>query len=216
MTTTAKTPRINSFIDAAKDTLGRLKPADTTVAREVDNVLELLASVPPLTGRFPKSVHPILAHLRAALEVGNELTNPLLKIAGSAAGNLPWAYSYPLRQDAPDLEHNIAFAEIIGPKAPYRSESLSLGLTLIAPQTFYPEHRHPAVELYLVLAGTAAWTLDGVTKDRPPGSFILHPSQGVHAMRTRGEPLLALYTWSGPDVRSTSVYINPLFSNSSK
>jgi gentisate 1,2-dioxygenase len=104
------------------------------------------------------------------------------------------------------LGQNIAFAEIVGPAAPFRSDSVCLGLTLIGPETLYPAHRHPAIELYYVVAGIATWTLVGVSQDNPPGTFILHPSQAIHAMRTHAEPLLAIYSWSGSDVRTTSVY----------
>jgi hypothetical protein len=45
-----------------------------------------------------------------------------------------------------------------------------------------------------------------VAHDYPPGAFILHPSQAIHAMQTHAEPLLAIYTWSGADVRTASVY----------
>jgi len=79
---------------------------------------------------------------------------------------------------------------------------------LIGPQTLYPKHRHPAIELYHVVAGTAAWTLDDVSRDNQPGTYILHPSQAVHAMQTRAQPLLAIYFWSGTDVRTASVYID--------
>jgi len=108
------------------------------------------------------------------------------------------------------LGQNIAFAEIIGPAAPFRSDSVCLGLTLIGPETLYPVHRHPAIELYYVVAGIATWTLDGLSQDHPPGTFILHPSQAIHAMRTHAEPLLAIYSWSGSDVRTSSVYTNSI------
>jgi hypothetical protein len=56
----------------------------------------------------------------------------------------------------------------------------------------------PAVELYLVLGGTAEWQRgDEPWRRRPPGAFILHPSRIGHAMRTLEEPLLALYAWHG-------------------
>ena len=101
-----------------------------------------------------------------------------------------------------------ALLQIRRSEAPFRSDRVCLGLTLIGPQTLYTKHRHPAIELYHVVAGTAAWTLDDVSRDNQPGTYILHPSQAVHAMQTRAQPLLAIYFWSGTDVRTASVYVD--------
>jgi mannose-6-phosphate isomerase-like protein (cupin superfamily) len=198
--------RVRSLIASVKAALASRESADDAVGREIQKVLSLLGSLPLLTGSFRRNSHPATRHIDAALKAGNESTAALLNSIRPVAHFLPWRYNYPPREDAPKLGQNIAFAEIIGPEAPFRSGSVCLGLTLIGPETLYPAHRHPAIELYFVAAGTACWTLDGVSRDNPPGTFILHPSQAIHAMRTRAEPLLALYSWSGPDVRATSVY----------
>jgi hypothetical protein len=137
---------------------------------------------------------------------GSNLTSDLLAAIRPVAFDLPWRYSYATRDDAPGLEDNMAFAEIIGPEAPFKSSSVCLGLTLIGPETLYPSHEHPAIELYYVAAGTATWIANGIPGLNPPGTFILHPSQIVHAMQTHREPLLAVYSWSGEDVKTLSAY----------
>ena len=200
--------RIPSLVATVKTAFARRKPADDAVGREIRRVVSLLEPLPLLTGRFSKNNHAATRHIEAALQAGNESTVALLDAIGPVIRFLPWRYSYPAREDAPNLGQNIAFAEIVGPAAPFRSDSVCLGLTLIGPETLYPTHRHPAIELYYVVAGTATWTLDGVSHDHPPGTFILHPSQAIHAMQTHAEPLLAIYSWSGADVRTTSVYIH--------
>jgi mannose-6-phosphate isomerase-like protein (cupin superfamily) len=200
------TARVLLLITAIQSALGRRPPAADAVDRELASVLSALEPLPPLTGQFPRNRHAATRHLPAAFQAGNGSTAGLLDAIKPVARQLPWRYRYPPRADAPGLGREIAFAEIIGPEAPYRSDSLCLGLTLIGPETLYPAHRHPAVELYLVLAGSATWTLDGVSREHPPGAFILHPSQAVHAMQTYAEPLLAIYTWTGPDVHTLSVY----------
>jgi quercetin dioxygenase-like cupin family protein len=67
----------------------------------------------------------------------------------------------------------------------------------MAPDTFYPLHAHPAIELYLVIAGHAQWTTPASERIVPPGEFVLHHANQPHAMRTFAEPLLALYGWRG-------------------
>jgi len=197
-----------SLVASIKAAFARRKPVDDAVGREIQKVVSLLEPLPPLTGNFPKNSHAATRHIKAALQAGNESTAALLDTIEPVIRFLPWCYSYPPRDDALDLGQNIAFAEIVGPEAPFRSDSVCLGLTLIGPEKLYPAHRHPAIELYYVVAGTATWTLDAVSHDHPPGTFILHPSQAVHAMQTHAEPLLAIYSWSGSDVQTTSVYTN--------
>jgi mannose-6-phosphate isomerase-like protein (cupin superfamily) len=198
---------VSSLLAAIRGTLAGRKPADDAVGRELQRVVSWLEPLPPLTGVFSRNQHAATRHIKAALQAGNESTAALLDAVSPVIRLLPWRYSYPPREDTPELGQNIAFAEIIGPAAPFHSDSVCLGLTLLGPETLYPAHRHPAVELYYVVAGTATWTLDGVSHEPPPGTFILHPTQAVHAMRTHAEPLLAVYSWTGADVRTPSVYI---------
>jgi quercetin dioxygenase-like cupin family protein len=175
--------------------------------QEAAHVHSLLRELPPLSGGFSPSPHPITGSISKALGAGNEATAALIEAIRPLAINLPWRYSYAERPDAPGLAEKVAFAEVVGPEAPYLSQQLCFGLTLIAPGSFYPPHRHPAVELYFVAAGTADWTADEITCTQAPGSFVLHPSQVIHAMQTTGSPLLAIYTWSGEDIVSPSIYV---------
>jgi quercetin dioxygenase-like cupin family protein len=88
-----------------------------------------------------------------------------------------------------------------------RANGCCFGFTLIAPHTHYPAHAHPAIELYLVIAGAATWGLgDAPAEIRPPGSVIVHPSGAPHAMTTGAEPLLALFTWRG-DLATSPSYV---------
>ena len=197
---------ILQIIEAMKLRLNQRAVLSDDVGQEAAGVLALLNHLPALTGIFRKSEHPSTRHLETAFAAGDNTTDDLLTNIRPVAFNLPWRYSYAKRSDAPGLEDNMAFAEIIGPEAPFVSESVCLGLTLIGPNTFYPPHRHPAIELYYVAAGEATWTASGASRRNPPGAFILHGSQVVHAMQTHQQPLLAVYTWSGEDIRSSSVY----------
>ena len=64
------------------------------------------------------------------------------------------------------------------------------------PGAFYPLHRHKASEIYHVISGTAEWQRDGEPwRRRPPGEWFFHASDQGHAMRTAGEPLLAVAAW---------------------
>lgn len=173
-----------------------------TVETETARVLAALDSARPWSSTLvPPSSHPSLRALTEFRDGNTILDGSFLP----RAAHLPWRYGYDSRPDAPGLEDRMAWAELIGPKAPIVSNVVGFGLTLIGPRTYYRPHRHPAVELYAVVTGTALWTADGVTAVRPPGSFILHPENVVHAMQTQNEPLLAVYSWTG-DIVSPSVW----------
>ena len=199
-------PAILALIEVIKLHFQRRQAKSDAVSEEINRVLSLLEPLPLLVGAFQRNHHPSTRHLEVALQPGNSSTADLLAAIRPVACDLPWRYSYAKRDDAPGLEDNMAFAEIIGPEAPFESDRVCFGLTLIGPETLYPAHEHPAIELYYVVAGTATWTADGVSSRNAPGAFILHPSQVVHAMQTHREPLLAVYSWSGADVKTLSAY----------
>jgi mannose-6-phosphate isomerase-like protein (cupin superfamily) len=131
---------------------------------------------------------------------------PIAEALANLSAPLPWHYHYATRPGEDDLAGRIAFAELIGPDAPLDAPACRIGFTLMAPGTFYPLHAHPAIELYLVIAGNAQWTTPESDRIVPPGDFVLHRSNQPHAMRTHTEPLLALYGWRG-DLETSAYYI---------
>ena len=91
-----------------------------------------------------------------------------------------------------------AYVELVGPGGIAREADTALGMLLISPQSKYPPHRHPAQEVYLVLAGEANWWREGEPWRIFPAATLVHHEPNVaHAMRTLNQPLLALYAWRG-------------------
>jgi hypothetical protein len=175
-----------------------------------DELRDLLAAWPAESDTTPPAPKrlPACDHLEGALTAGRSGPEAGLAEALSALSPLlAWTYSYPARTGQPDLSAAVAFSQIVGPGGFRPSDRLRLGLTLIAPATHYPPHAHPAIETYLVIAGTALWSLGAAAAAaQPPGALILHPSGMAHAMQTGAEPLLAIWSWRG-DVTSPSVYL---------
>jgi mannose-6-phosphate isomerase-like protein (cupin superfamily) len=182
---------------------------DKDINKEIKEEIARVTSsvIPEQTGSFEKSTSPLLKYAESSTLHGSKETEPLLGLIREVFDYLPWKYNYEEREDKKDLGSYMGWAELIGPEAPYKSDDFCLGFTLISPYTLYPEHRHPAIELYKVLSGTAEWTLEGVTSKRVPGEVILHPSNKIHKMQTYDQTLLALYTWSGNDVVTLSEYV---------
>lgn len=150
---------------------------------------------------------PACDALEEALALGrNEAERDIAETISTIAAALHWTYSYPDDPRWPRLAQSVAFTQIIGSRGLMQDDRMLMGLTLLAPQTVYPTHSHPAVEFYLVIAGTALWQAGRrQAVARPPGSLILHPSGMPHATTTEAEPMLAVFTWHG-DIASPSVY----------
>jgi mannose-6-phosphate isomerase-like protein (cupin superfamily) len=72
-------------------------------------------------------------------------------------------------------------------------EDVWVGVSLMAPNTSYPVHHHPPEEVYLVLSEGEWWNdADGWFKPGF-GRTVYHRPDQRHAMRSGGEPLLALW-----------------------
>lgn len=187
--------------------MSRCKVFDGELGDAVRHLLHAAESAMPKSDFTPGSHHDHSALLGRALIAGAR--QPAAIIANALAAlrdDLPWHYHYPQRDDLPDLATRIGFAELIGPRAPLTAPTGRVGFTLMAPDTFYPLHRHPAIEIYLVIAGTAEWTTPTSRRRVPPGAFVLHRSNQPHAMHTSAEPLLALYAWHG-DIDTPATYL---------
>jgi hypothetical protein len=92
---------------------------------------------------------------------------------------------------------NYAHAEIIGPTGCFAGDDFRLGLLLLGPGLHYPDHCHPAPELYWLLTGPSDWKRGaGGFATRAAGEMIWHRPHVVHATRTRDAPLLALWVWT--------------------
>ncbi len=100
-----------------------------------------------------------------------------------------------------DFLDNYGYAVIAGPRdgspALVHHDTLKLGALSLGPRTHYPLHHHPATEIYVPFNRAEWWRGEGPWREQPPGAVIFHPSEMPHATRTGGEPLLAVYLWSG-------------------
>ena len=135
---------------AARLASGREAPM---IAAELENVLTLLAGVDfsrPDEKRLQASGHPVVEQLWHA-DIGNDdpAAAAIFQAFQPQLDALPWRYSYAPRPDAPDIGARMAWAELVGPIAPFHSDEVCLGLTAIGPRLLYPPHYQPAVETYL-------------------------------------------------------------------
>ncbi len=118
----------------------------------------------------------------------------LVEAFQSGLDDLAW-----FRNDAvpSDFVTQSAAAELIGPDGALPSDTLRFGFFLIAPDTEYVRHWHAAVEHYMVLAGSAVFTLDAGSNRHGAGEVVSIPSMAPHAITTDDAGVLILYSWTG-------------------
>lgn len=137
---------------------------------------------------------PALQHWREAIDnglTGQPLVEPLCDALADLYAVLPW-YRRP-EPALPDFMAGHANAVLIGPGGWIGSARLLIGVTVMAPDTVYPDHHHPPAEGYVVLSEGQwrqeqdAWKSPGV------GGWVYNPPDIVHAMRSGLQPLLAVW-----------------------
>lgn len=127
---------------------------------------------------------------------GGALVGPLAAIEP----HLRWVQNpnYVAAPPDPNFLRNYGYVVLAGPGGLVETQNLALGFLMLGPGTHYPTHRHPAVELYIVVSGRAEWRkAEDPWRIEPPGSVIRHETMVPHATRTLSEPLLAVYLWQG-------------------
>ena len=125
---------------------------------------------------------------------------PLVKPLAALETHFRWVQNpnYVAAPPDPDFLQNYGYVVLAGPGGLVEMPGLALGFLMLGPDTHYPTHRHPAVEIYVVAAGHAQWRKgEDPWRIEAPGSVIRHETMVPHATRTLGEPLLAVYLWQG-------------------
>ena len=91
-----------------------------------------------------------------------------------------------------------AFTRLVGPGTHFPHPHMRLGLYALPSDYDYAPHQHLADEIYVVLAGHAAWSLHAAPSvEQRSGSIIQIPSLTPHSMHTSKSAMLALWTWTG-------------------
>ena len=140
-----------------------------------------------------------------ALEAGARGgADPLVSALRALGPSLSWAQNpnYRRHPPAPTFLDNYGYAVIAGPAdgalAIVVDPRLALGVLLLGPETQYPLHEHPAVEVYYTLTSDGEWWRGtGPWRREPRATAIYHPPRVPHATRAGSSPLLALYLWRG-------------------
>ena len=156
------------------------------------------------------------AHLPAAdlltssLATTSASTRDLLSLFEQNKHRLFWEQSY-RKADGVVSDALLAaygFAEIIGNQGPFVSDRIRCGIAAWGPDIVYPRHQHRAEEIYILLAGSAEYSVGDATESYyGAGDVVFVKSMTIHGFRTRDEALVVCYLWQAGDLREISTFV---------
>jgi hypothetical protein len=153
----------------------------------------------------PKTL-PCLRHLDRAASIAPARASPLAAWLSANCGDLAWGQTYTAADFGQRFIDNYGWVELIGTRGHLASDTLAAGFLLLGSDLDYPDHHHVAEEVYIPLTADTLWRKgEAAYAERDACEVIHHPSNVNHAMRTRAEPLLALYLWRGGPLAQKSV-----------
>lgn len=94
----------------------------------------------------------------------------------------------------PNFPNAHANAAIIGDGGLEARDDVRVGVSLLVPDTLYPDHHHPPEEVYVALSPGAWRQNDGPWREPGQGGLVYNPPDIIHAMKSGDAPLLAIWT----------------------
>ena len=98
---------------------------------------------------------------------------------------------------APGFAENTMYVQFYGPETHGDLPDFRVGLFYMAPDLFYPAHRHAAREVYVRLAGACDFTLGPDQDQLETGPFLINEPEHIHAMRAGPQGALFAWLWTG-------------------
>ena len=147
---------------------------------------------------------PACEHLKAALDGAKAEDGPVADLARTLeaiAPRLKWVLRPNGEDDDATFKACHANAVVIGKDGLEARDDIRIGMSLLAPETRYPDHRHPPEEIYTVLTpGEWKQGAEGAFRSPGVGGFVHNIPNIVHGMRSKDVPLLAVWSlWMGDD-----------------
>ncbi len=168
----------------------------------VEEVLQRLAEQ-DMTRQDLVEPHPrnvaVTRHFAQSIAEAMMLEAELAAAIAALDGHLKWlqSKSYTAENLGAAFLDNYGWCEIIGPQGFFAGDDFLLGLLMLGPDSHYKDHYHPAPELYWPLTGPTEWRQgQGGFALKQPGEIIWHAPNVLHATRTAGQPLLAVWSWT--------------------
>ena len=148
--------------------------------------------------------------LEPALASATTETRALLKALVDERDAVLWEQSYKAADGlvGDDMLSRYGFVEVIGGRGPYISSAVRAGVGVFGPRVNYPTHRHPAEEIYLVLAGSGVFEIGAAPARTVNAGELVHViSDTPHGLHTEDTALVVFYLWQNGPLRQTSTFL---------
>jgi hypothetical protein len=194
MPMTTRSLNLQLLFDLAKDTVEeRGNPAMIAAGARV---FERLSSRTGTEAANPPQRLEVCRYLEAIYSGMAAELSPMPEIASTFAAiepRLNWMRRSTADPSDKRFYDGHANAMITGPGGIEQRDDVWVGVTLMAPDVLYPDHSHPPEELYLAFTDGEWWNA-AMDWTRPgAGGLIYNPPGILHAMRSAGKPMLALW-----------------------
>ena len=199
----ARSQELQSFLDATRDAFAT--SGATAEALSVADKIFSTANTTRGETANPDAVEmPACEHLKAALDGAKAEDGPVADVARTLAAIAPrlkWVLRPNGEDDDATFKASHANAVVIGEDGLEARDDIRIGMSLLAPETRYPDHRHPPEEIYTVLTpGEWKQGAEGAFISPGVGGFVHNIPNIVHGMRSKDVPLLAVWSlWMGDD-----------------
>ncbi len=164
-------------------------------------------AVQSIASKWPTSSVVAFPETPATLPVTRWLDDTALSDLHDIASALDWQQTHSVEDiGAPFLER-YGWTMLVGPDAPVKSDAILAGILILGPDIEYPVHRHAAEEAYVILSGTASWSIGNSDwHQKSAGEFIHNAAWQPHGMRTDcGEPLILGFLWNAGAVEKSQI-----------
>ena len=187
---------LTTFLDNLQEAVGLKATCETPLSRAWRRVVDGLSHGPGETRDVRRpTLPPACAHLEACYDGLRDAELPMRGLGKAFQAIEPvLAWSNRAERRAADgLADRYADAMIVGRDGPVPSTHVEIGVSVMAPDTIYPDHRHPPEEVYIALSAGAWRQNDGPWNEPGIGGLIYNPAHIVHAMRSGDKAFLAIW-----------------------
>lgn len=196
-----RSPALTQFFEAAHRALLQCGGDDAPMLAATKRIFTALRSPGAAAAIAEREQLETCRYLSHALDNARRGPAPVLALANAFEAlepSLTWWRRSGAEAHAEPFASGHANTYIAGPSGVERRSDVIIGASLVAPDVDYPQHAHGPEELYIVMSESdwynehAGWYTPGV------GAVVYHAPGVRHAMRSRSQPLLAIWCLWAP------------------
>jgi Dimethlysulfonioproprionate lyase len=186
---------LKTFLADLRQAMGTRLAAEGAQRSAYRRIFDNLPADGPGSSTVEPVRQPACRHLEACYSALETAEPDLRNLAASFRAlepRLGWSNEGE-RRLSPALAENYADAMIVGRGGLLPSGTVEIGISVMAPDTIYPNHRHRPEELYIALSPGSWRQQDGLWHEPGIGGLVYNPTNIVHAMRSGERPLFAIW-----------------------